>query len=91
MQSFSLAVQATSMVSFGITLQRVRLQMADAKNGDTKDLVNQNKKLTIIVNGRTTPVESDEITFDEVVNLAFPERWSRTSNRLHRYVLQRRR
>ena len=32
-----------------------------------------NKGFEIIVNGRTSTVENDEVTFDEVVNLAYPE------------------
>lgn len=37
----------------------------------TNDL--ENKGFDIIVNARTYTVDKDEITFDEVVNLAYPE------------------
>lgn len=47
--------------------------MADSKTGDPKELTDHRKKLHIIVNGRTSPVESDEISFDQIVNLAFPD------------------
>ena len=33
----------------------------------------ENKGFEIIVNARTYTVDKDEITFDEVVNLAYPE------------------
>ena len=33
----------------------------------------ENKGFDIIVNGRTYTVDNDEVTFDEVVNLAYPE------------------
>ena len=46
--------------------------MADPKTGDPKEPTDD-KPLHIIVNGRTTPVNSDEVSFDQIVNLAFPD------------------
>lgn len=47
--------------------------MADSKNGDPKELTDHGKKLYIIVNGRTTPVDSDEVSFEQIIKLAFPD------------------
>ena len=47
--------------------------MADPKTGDPKGLPDHPKQLHIIVNGRTTSVDSDEVSFDQIINLAFPD------------------
>ena len=43
--------------------------MSEDKPGQVPD----DKTLTIIVNGRQRQVESDELSFDELVNLAFDD------------------
>ena len=47
--------------------------MADSKTGDPKELTDHGKQFHIIINGRTTPVNSDEVSFDQIVDLAFPD------------------
>lgn len=42
--------------------------MSEDKTGDF-----ERKGFEIIVNGRTHTVENDEVTFDELVDLAYPE------------------
>ena len=47
------------------------------------------KTLTIVVNGRQRQVESEELSFDELVDLAFERSGQRPADRVHDYVQRR--
>ena len=49
------------------------------------------KRFDIVVNGTPYPVASDEVSFDQVVDLAYPDGGRRPAHHLHGELLQQRR
>ena len=52
-------------------MQNEQEQIKGNHPGDKDYDYNLDKKISIIVNGRNKSVENEEVTFDEIVNLAF--------------------